>query len=222
MTKDGVDINYQLKPKNIFHKLFSQLNPIRPTIFYEDKMSSIESTKRESSLLLEPFVEKVKKSTSNDNPKILDIGAGSGLEAGVFRARGLDTTSLDLSHEGLAFQDSDNNVQADALTTPFRDDVFGGIFSKDMMTHIHPSKIPNFIAELNRICSKQGVVTLVYADGLVNRLGMRQYQHKQEAVIREAEKLGLELIEQTTYKPEVDDWYHPLRATRAVLSFVKK
>lgn len=89
------------------------------------------------------------------------------------------------------------------------------------MTHIHPDKIPQFMSELNRICDKQGIIQLVYADGIINRLGMRQYQHKQETIIEEAKKLGLKLVEQTKYKPQIDDWYYPLKAARAVLSFEK-
>lgn len=84
---DSADINYKLKSKNVFEKIFNQLNFLRPIIYYEDKRQTPESILDEEKRLIHPFIERVKAKTITDDPKILDLGAGSGTEAQIFRER---------------------------------------------------------------------------------------------------------------------------------------
>lgn len=216
------EINYQFKPKNLFHKILAEMNPIHPTVFYSSKKNTEKSLNNLKQNLIDPFIGKVRKYSHLDNPKILDAGAGTGNEAKIMKDAGIDTTILDFSREGLLHSDFEKKIQANVLTMPFQGNTFSGIFSKDMITHIPPDKIAAFFNELNRICISNGVISLVYADGMVNKLGMRQYQHKSAFIIQEAERLGLKLIEQAAYKPEIEDWYFPLKVKRVVLSFLKK
>jgi len=98
--------------------------------------------------------------------KILEIGTGNGLVAGIVKwANGrIDYTGLDVSprfaQTAKAFFGL-NVVTGRSVALPFQDNVFNCVFLFDVLEHIHPSERAQTYLELDRVLNKERRVIFI-------------------------------------------------------------
>jgi SAM-dependent methyltransferase len=86
--------------------------------------------------------------------RVLEIGGGSGYQAGVISSWGCQVISLDLPP--LAPRPvSYFPVQSyDGVRVPFPDDSFDVVFSSNVLEHVPPAELPALLGELRRVVKK--------------------------------------------------------------------
>lgn len=98
--------------------------------------------------------------------KVLEIGCnigyGTKILAGVAKeviAIDFDTKALDYARKNYAL----SNIkfeETNATNLPYDNETFDVVISFQVIEHIKPSAVPNFLSEINRVLKKEGVVLL--------------------------------------------------------------
>jgi len=123
------------------------------------------------------------------NAKILDAGAGAGVEAAIMESRGMKVVPLDLSRKMLAKIKKHaklmkveghigRRVQADILQLPFTEGTFDAVVCKDVFSMGCWADRVDISSELMRVLKNEGRVlimaeeapdTIIFVDGLVRQ-----------------------------------------------------
>lgn len=168
---------------------------------------------------LKKFISSV--SEMSDNPNILDLGSGKGLESNEFKQilPSAKITSVDISNAGTRSGRVNfglDQVQGDVNAPPFPNEQFEGIHCKDVLVHVPDKKV--FLENISRILKPNGVFIVVSAEDVYE--GFKQYKWSSEELIAEAKNFGLELASQEKIEMAVEDWYS-YKSTRNFLLFKK-
>jgi ubiquinone/menaquinone biosynthesis C-methylase UbiE len=117
-----------------------------------------------------------------NSQKVIDLGCGVGtLLHNLSKESKGEVCGLDLSREKCMYAKkmapNSNVVRADVLRTPFKEKVFGMVFSSQLIEHVDDVKM---IAEINRILKDNGFLTLgtIYREGSIypaNPEHLREY-----------------------------------------------
>lgn len=91
--------------------------------------------------------------------KILDLGCGKGSFAGLAPEKiiGLDANRISLKEcadKGCAV------VRADALSLPFREDSFDGVYCADLIEHFSPADLRRLLIEALRVLKTGGILVI--------------------------------------------------------------
>src|SRR5437660_12608686 len=88
-----------------------------------------------------------------DARRVLELGAGSGLQASIIASWGLDVATVDLparEREARHF----TVVEYDGVRLPFPDDTFDVVYSSSVLEHV--TNLPALLAEVARVTRPNG------------------------------------------------------------------
>jgi ubiquinone/menaquinone biosynthesis C-methylase UbiE len=87
--------------------------------------------------------------------RLLEIGAGTGVQAQLLRARGYDVVAIDLADSNYKEQRICPIVEYDGIHIPAEASSFDAIFSSNTLEHV--AEITSFLAETKRVLNPCGV-----------------------------------------------------------------
>lgn len=85
----------------------------------------------------------------NKNWKLLDIGCGNGITAGLLRKKGFNCFGVDITLDGI--KDKECFYEAPAWRLPFEDNEFDFTFSTDVLEHLPTDLVDKTIKEIFRV-----------------------------------------------------------------------
>lgn len=89
---------------------------------------------------------------------VLEIGCSNGLATKVFHRNHIQAYGIDVSRIAIRYACDVNGIinciEGSALNIPFRDKFFNGVFSCDVLEHLHPKDVEIAMNEMFRVCSK--------------------------------------------------------------------
>jgi len=185
---------------------------LRDSIY--DTLNLQEHLKSEGHLRFRKYKASIIRKFLSHQSIILDVGCGSGFDLKNFMRQGFDVVGLDLSlnmlrqvREYLQRRDIDL-VRGDALSLPFRDDVFSAVHSHELSTfnfgdvkmHVRVLK------EQRRVCKDDGiiVITLPIKDYLGSEFRPTS-EEEMKYLIRHAEMRPIAFIHLPVNTPDATD-----------------
>lgn len=97
------------------------------------------------------------------NKRVLEIGCGSGYGADYLSKSASSIVAIDISPDGISYcQDKygkDNLIfmPADGLKLPFKSDSFDIVLSFQVIEHVDPRNVLNYLSEIKRVLNREGV-----------------------------------------------------------------
>ncbi|MCJ8011237.1 class I SAM-dependent methyltransferase [Paenibacillus sp. KQZ6P-2] len=98
----------------------------------------------------EHFLSKLR---SSDKKKLLEIGAGTGIDSLYFKENGIEVTSVDLSSEMIRYC-KEKGLQAyemDFYNLDFADNTFDAVYALNCLLHVPKNEIGDVLQEIKRI-----------------------------------------------------------------------
>lgn len=90
--------------------------------------------------------------------RVLEIGGGSGFQAGVIASWGCSVVSLDLAGRAPSLVRYFDVQDYDGLHIEFPDESFDLIFSSNVLEHVPPGRLPVLLGEMRRVAKRgQGI-----------------------------------------------------------------
>jgi len=132
------------------------------------------------------------------NKRVLEIGCGTGYGANYLSELASRVVAVDTSKECISyFQDKygkDNLffLLADALNLPFKDDSFDIVVSFQVIEHIKPKEVLNYLREIKRVLKTGGIFLVSTPNKRLRLLPFQKSwnpEHKKEYKDKELKKL---------------------------------
>ena len=140
------------------------------------------------------------------NKRVLEIGCGSGYGANHLSKSASSIVATDISPEGISYcqdkygKDNPVFIPADGLKLPFKSDSFDIVLSFQVIEHIAPRKVLDYLSEIKRVLKHGEGVFLVSTPN--SRLRLLPFQrpwnpeHKREYKDEELKKLLSRVFEE--------------------------
>ncbi len=149
-------------------------------------------------VLAEPFV---------GNKRVLEIGCGSGYGADYLSKFASSIVAIDISSEAISYcQDKYGKLnlvfmQANGLKLPFKCDSFDVVLSFQVIEHIDPRNVLNYLSEIKRVLNREGVFLVSTPNSRLRLLPFQKPwnpEHEREYNDEEFKKLLRHIFEEVT------------------------
>lgn len=117
------------------------------------------------------------------DPKVLDVGAGTGRDLKYFKEEGINAIGIDVSEGLIKEAKKRNNIEIqnmDFRKTTFKDESFDGLWCMAALSDISRSEVPETLKEFNRILKKEGIIYIAVKEGTEEKL-MKKSRYGNEA-----------------------------------------
>ena len=132
------------------------------------------------------------------NKRVLEIGCGSGYGADYLSKSASSMVAIDISLDGISYcQDKygkDNLIflPADGLRLPFKSDSFDIVLSFQVIEHVAPRDVLNYLSEIKRVLNREGIFLASTPNSRLRLLPFQKPwnpEHKKEYKDEELKKL---------------------------------
>jgi len=137
--------------------------------------------------------------------KVLEIGCGTGYGADYLSKSASNIVAIDIREGGISYcQDKygkDNLIfmQADGLKLPFKNESFDVVLSFQVIEHIEPKMVLNYLSEIKRVLKRDGVFLISTPNSRLRLLPFQKPwnpEHVKEYNDEELKKLLSEVFEE--------------------------
>jgi SAM-dependent methyltransferase len=148
---------------------------LRRTIEAYDAMAEAYAIRFDGAELVD---ERARFVRSVATPVVLDAGCGAGRDCRLFEQDDLSVTGVDLSAGMLHAARARTNaplLKADIRETPFRSEVFGGIWSCAVLLHLDPANFHRALREFWRVLVADGALFISVREGAGEQIRSEGY-----------------------------------------------
>jgi hypothetical protein len=108
-------------------------------------------------LFYREVLKQIKSSVSNGMPRLLDIGAGNGSFVAYCRSENIQASGVEPSKKLRVYATTRYNVQLFRSSTDLPDNSYDVVTAQDVIEHIPPNSLQDFLGEVKRLLSGHGL-----------------------------------------------------------------
>ncbi|MEK6715216.1 MAG: class I SAM-dependent methyltransferase [Candidatus Omnitrophota bacterium] len=121
----------------------------------------------------EQIIQNILLNNNHIEPKILDVGCGTGTYASFFKANNYFGIEIDPAYIKYAKQHKNGNfLCANARYMPFKSNTFGAVYVIAIFHHLSASHITDILKELKRITLPRGLILIMDQSNIKINLGV--------------------------------------------------